>query len=70
MNAFKCNSPYSNETTKVRPNQIWQGEDDAHSLIIIARSMVLPYLIGLYFSKYLNVECVNERSNVNIKTEN
>ena len=36
MNDFKCNSPYSNETT----------------------------------SKYLNVECVNERSNVNIRTEN
>ena len=35
MNNFKCNSPYSNETT----------------------------------GKYLNGEYVNERSNVNIKTE-
>ena len=35
MNDFKCNSPYSNETT----------------------------------SKYLNVEYVNGRSNVNIKTK-
>ena len=37
-------------SVKVRPNQIWQGQYDAHSLIIIARSMVLPYLIGSYFS--------------------
>ena len=36
MNDFKCNSPFSIETT----------------------------------SKDLNVECVNERSMVNIKTEN
>ena len=35
---------------KVRPNQIWQDQDDAHTLIIIAQSMVLPYLIGLCFS--------------------
>ena len=34
---------------KVRPNQIWQDQDNAHTLIIIARSMVLPYLIGLCF---------------------
>ena len=40
-----------NSTTKVQPNQIWQGQDDAHSLIIIARSMVLPYLIGSYLSR-------------------
>ena len=37
-------------TTNVRPNQIWQGEGDEHSLIIIARTMVLPYLIGSYFN--------------------
>ena len=44
--------------TKVRTNQIWQGQDDAHSLIIIAQSMVLPYLIGSYFrynTYYLNI---------------
>ena len=35
---------------KVRPNQMWQGCDDAHSLIIIAQSMVLPYLIGSNFN--------------------
>ena len=35
---------------KVRPNQMWQGRDDAHSLIIIAQSMVLPYLIGSNFN--------------------
>ena len=34
----------------IKPNQIWQGQDDAHTLIIIARSTVLPYLIGLQFS--------------------
>ena len=42
--------------TKVRPNQIWQGRDDAHSLIIIARSMVLPYLIGSYFILYYTID--------------
>ena len=31
---------------KLRPNQMWQGRDDVHSLIIIAQPMVLPYLIG------------------------
>ena len=35
--------------TKVQPNQIWQDQDDAHILIILARSIVLPYLIGSYF---------------------
>ena len=36
--------------TKARPNQTWQGQDGAHSLITIVRSTVLPYLIGSYFS--------------------
>ena len=45
-------SKYSNVIIKVQPNQIWQDQDDAHSLIILARSMVLPYLIGSYFSYF------------------
>ena len=40
---------------KVQPNQIWQDQDDAHSLIILDRSMVSPYLIGSYFSICLSV---------------
>ena len=45
----------------VQPNQTWQGQDDAHSLTIIARSMVLPYLIGFYFSiidQLVNISCL------------
>ena len=40
--------------TKVLPNQLWQDQVDAHSLITLARSTVLPYLIWLYF-KYLKL---------------
>ena len=53
---FYCSSVCNiNIGVKVKPNQIWQGQDDAHSLIIIARSMVLPYLIGSYFSIDINI---------------
>ena len=33
----------------IRPNEIWEDQDDAHSLIILARSIVLPYFSRLYF---------------------
>ena len=58
-----------NINTKVRPNQIWQGHDDAHSLIIIARSMVLPYLIGSYFKFNSNtILAVRKAGHLNMKT--
>ena len=37
---------YFNSTPKVRPNQLWQGQDHTHSLIILACLKVFPYLIG------------------------
>ena len=43
-------------STKVQPNQIWQGQDDAQSLVILVRFTVLPYLIGLYFSYFIQSE--------------
>ena len=45
----------------VQPNRIKQGQDDAHSLTIIARSMVLPCSIGFYFSindQLVNISCL------------
>ena len=43
---------------KVQPNQIWQDQDDAHSLIIITRSMVPPYLIGSHLSLEQLLHCI------------
>ena len=38
---------------------MWQCQDDAHSLNILARSTLLPYLIGSYFNmKSTNNACV------------
>ena len=34
---------------KLKPNQIWQGQARVQSFIIIARFIVLSYLIGLYY---------------------
>ena len=53
---FDC---FKSNLTKVRPNQIRQGQDDAHSLNILVRSTLLPYLIGSYFNmKSTNNACV------------
>ena len=46
-----------NGQLKVRPNQIRQDLDDAHSLIIIARSMVLPCLIASHLSFSADYTC-------------
>ena len=45
----------------VQPDRIWRGQDDAPGLTIIARSMVLPYSIGFYFSnndQLVNISCL------------
>ena len=34
----------------VQPNQIWQDQDGAQTLVTLARLTVLPYLIESYFS--------------------
>ena len=38
---------------------MWQDQDDTHSLIILARSVVLPYLIGSYFKANIELLTLN-----------